>query len=52
MLGGDASAVEREVLSAIPYQENSVYLHYDRSLLPKRKLAWAAELPHYNKTSQ
>lgn len=42
MLGGDASAVEREVLSAIPYQENSVYLHYDRSLLPKRKLAWAA----------
>jgi uncharacterized protein len=42
ILGADASAVEREILSAIPYQENSVYLHYDRSLLPKRKLAWAA----------
>lgn len=38
----DPSAAEREVLSAIPYQENSVYLHTDRSLLPKRKLAWAA----------
>lgn len=38
----DPSAAEREVLGAIPYQENSVYLHTDRSLLPKRKLAWAA----------
>jgi uncharacterized protein len=42
MLGDDASPIEREILGAIPYQENSVYLHYDRSLLPKRKLAWAA----------
>ena len=42
ILGGDASAQEREVLSAIPYQENTVYLHHDASLLPKRKLAWAA----------
>ncbi len=38
----DPSAAEREVLGAIPYQENSIYLHTDRSLLPKRKLAWAA----------
>jgi predicted NAD/FAD-binding protein len=42
MLGKDATAAEREVLGAIPYQENTIYLHYDRSLLPKRKLAWAA----------
>ena len=42
MLGADASAQEREILGAIPYQENSIYLHHDRSLLPKRKLAWAA----------
>ena len=42
MLGADASAQEREILSAIPYQENSIYLHHDRSLLPKRTLAWAA----------
>lgn len=33
---------EREVLSAIPYQDNDVVLHTDSSLLPKRKLAWSA----------
>ena len=42
MLGADASVQEREILSAIPYQENTIYLHHDRSLLPKRELAWAA----------
>lgn len=42
MLGKDATTAESEVLSAIPYQENTIYLHYDRSLMPKRKLAWAA----------
>lgn len=42
MLGKDATQAEREVLGAIPYQENTIYLHYDRSLMPKRKLAWAA----------
>ncbi len=38
----DASVVEREVLGAIPYQENEVVLHTDARLLPRRKLAWAA----------
>jgi predicted NAD/FAD-binding protein len=38
----DASAQEREVLSAIPYQENEAVLHTDTRLLPRRKLAWAA----------
>lgn len=38
----DASKAEQEILSAIPYQENTVYLHTDASMLPKRKLAWAA----------
>ncbi|MES2501104.1 MAG: FAD-dependent oxidoreductase, partial [Pseudomonadota bacterium] len=42
ILGQDASAQERDILGAIPYQENTVYLHHDASLLPKRKLAWAA----------
>ena len=42
ILGTDATAQEQEILSAIPYQENTVYLHHDASLLPKRKLAWAA----------
>lgn len=38
----DASPAEQEILGAIPYQSNTVYLHHDVSLLPKRKLAWAA----------
>lgn len=42
ILGADASPQEREILSAIPYQENTIYLHHDRNLLPKCKLAWAA----------
>jgi uncharacterized protein len=39
---GDASTAERSVLGAIRYQRNDVVLHTDTSLLPKRKLAWAA----------
>lgn len=46
----DATTVEREVLGAIPYQENEAVLHTDAELLPKRRLAWAAWnyhiLPH------
>ena len=38
----DATPAETEILGAIPYQQNSVYLHTDSSLMPKRKLAWAA----------
>ena len=38
----DSTQAEVDILSAIPYQENTVYLHHDSSLMPKRKLAWAA----------
>jgi predicted NAD/FAD-binding protein len=38
----DASALEREVLGAIPYQENEVVLHTDTRLLPRTRRAWAA----------
>jgi predicted NAD/FAD-binding protein len=38
----DPSDAERELLAAIPYQENEVVLHTDTSLLPKRRRAWAA----------
>jgi len=38
----DPSPTEKEVLGAIHYQENEAVLHSDTSLLPKRKLAWAA----------
>ena len=38
----DPSDAEREVLGAIPYQENDVVLHTDDSLLPDRRRAIAA----------
>ncbi len=38
----DPTPIETEVLSAIRYQKNEAVLHTDESLLPKRKLAWAA----------
>ena len=33
---------EREILGAIPYQENETLLHTDSSVLPRTKRAWAA----------
>ncbi|PKI14843.1 NAD(P)/FAD-dependent oxidoreductase [Colwellia sp. 12G3] len=38
----DASQEENSVLSAMPYSENTVVLHTDKKLLPKRKKAWAS----------
>ena len=38
----DPTGPEREVLGAIPYQQNEVELHTDISLLPKSRRAWAA----------
>jgi len=39
---GDASARERKLLSAIPYQANEAVLHTDSALLPRRRSARAA----------
>ena len=36
------TAVEREILGALPYADNDVVLHTDTRLLPKRPLAWAS----------
>jgi predicted NAD/FAD-binding protein len=38
----DASKDEISVLSAMPYSANSVVLHTDKKLLPKREKAWAS----------
>ena len=38
----DASSAERDILGVIPYQENEAILHTDSSLLPRKRLAWAA----------
>jgi len=46
----DASKSEKDILGAIPYQKNQAILHTDESVLPDRRLAWAAWnyhiLPH------
>ena len=38
----DASPVERELLSAFPYQANEAILHTDVSVLPRLRRAWAS----------
>lgn len=38
----DPMPQERQILSAIPYQENEVVLHTDEKMLPRRRRAWAA----------
>ncbi len=38
----DPSERERELLEAVPYQCNEAVLHTDRSLLPRRRRAWAS----------
>lgn len=38
----DPSPEEQHILGAIPYQENEAILHTDHSVLPQRRLAWAA----------
>lgn len=38
----DASRLEREILGALPYQENDVVLHRDERILPSRRRAWGS----------
>lgn len=38
----DADARERDILGAMPYQENDTVLHTDASVLPRQRKAWAA----------
>jgi len=38
----DASEVETAVLGAVKYQPNSVVLHSDASIMPKRKVVWSS----------
>ncbi len=42
LLGNDATPQERAVLGAIRYHRNRAVLHTDASVLPRRRLAWAA----------
>jgi len=38
----DPSEKEIEILTLLPYQRNDAVLHFDESILPKRKLAWSS----------
>jgi predicted NAD/FAD-binding protein len=38
----DPTEIEKNILGAIPYQENQAVLHCDESLLPSEKAAWAS----------
>ena len=46
----DASQDEKTILGALPYQKNTIVLHTDAKLMPKRRLAWAAW--NYHLTAQ
>lgn len=48
----DPSDQERRILGAIPYQKNTAILHTDHSILPKRKLGWAAWNYHVRRNSE
>ena len=39
---GDPSPQERDILCAIRYRPNEVYLHRDERLMPKRKKVWSS----------
>lgn len=42
ILGTHATKQEREILGAFSYVPNEAVLHFDESVLPRRKRAWAA----------
>ncbi|MCH2178804.1 MAG: FAD-dependent oxidoreductase [Mariniblastus sp.] len=42
ILGDAATALEREVLSAFPYEKNTAILHRQPDVMPENKRAWAA----------
>jgi len=39
---GDPTPAERDILGALPYQESTIQLHTDETLLPRRRRAWGA----------
>jgi predicted NAD/FAD-binding protein len=42
ILGSEATIAEREILGAIRYEPNRVYLHGDKSLMPRSRAAWSS----------
>ena len=46
----EPTPLERELLGCFPYQANEAVLHTDRSLLPRRRRAWASWNYHLGHT--
>ena len=42
LLGDDATPAERRLLTPFRYQPNTATVHTDRSVMPRRRLAWSA----------
>lgn len=51
ILGDGATSTEQSVLKEFPYQKNSAVLHWDDSVLPKRRRAWASWNYHIDQPS-
>jgi uncharacterized protein len=50
ILGDTATMTERNVLTEFPYQKNSAVLHWDDSVLPQRRRAWASWNYHIDRS--
>ena len=48
----DPTTSEREILSAIPYQDNEVVLHTDTRMLPENRKTWSSWNYHLTSTDQ
>lgn len=48
----DPTEMERDILSALPYQENAAILHTDASMLPRQRRAWASWNYHRRRKEQ
>lgn len=51
ILSDEATATEQSVLSEFPYQKNSAVLHWDESVLPQRRRAWASWNYHIDQSA-
>jgi predicted NAD/FAD-binding protein len=49
---GDASALERAVLSAFPYQPSEVVLHTDARLMPRNRSVWSSWNAHLDPSAK
>ncbi|CAN0335515.1 unnamed protein product, partial [Scytosiphon promiscuus] len=42
LLGEEASAEERDALGRFTFSDNTIYVHSDERLMPKRRAAWSS----------